>query len=171
MKDKIRSIELALENEIQERNFYLLHSAKTENPVGKRMFARIAEDEQEHLVRLQGIYKELSAQGRWPEHVSAEINNTDIMQFLVDTVRACGDTETVVSNDCDAIRIAIAFETKGYTFYQSLNTAAEAIEEKNFFSRMAAMEREHFLSLRETLLYLEDPAQWFFQQEKPGLEG
>ena len=38
MLDKISSIKLALENELQERNFYLTQSRRTINPAGKAMF-------------------------------------------------------------------------------------------------------------------------------------
>ncbi|MCP4751196.1 MAG: hypothetical protein GY866_09900 [Proteobacteria bacterium] len=45
---KIKAIEIALRNEIGERDFYRRQSEKTENPLGKKMFATIAAEEDEH---------------------------------------------------------------------------------------------------------------------------
>jgi rubrerythrin len=171
MKNEFKSIDLALDNEIHERNFYLLHGSKATNPVAKGMFARIAEDEQEHFERLQKIHGELSAKGKWPEYITSDSSDTVVMQHLFNIAQSTGDTSPVDPDERDALRVAIDFETKGYTLYENLSTGAESPEEKFFFARMAAMELEHFLSLRETLLYLEDPAQWFFVNEKPALEG
>jgi rubrerythrin len=171
MKNEFKSIDLALENEIHERNFYMLHGSKATNPVAKGMFARIAEDEQEHFERLKKIHGELSARGAWPEYIASESSDTVVMQHLFDIARSAGDKSPADPDETEALKLAIDFETKGYTLYENLSTAGESREEKFFFSRMAAMELEHFLSLRETLLYLEDPAQWFFVHEKPALEG
>jgi rubrerythrin len=171
MKNDFKSINLALENEIHERNFYAQQGSKATNPVAKGMFDRIAEDEQEHFESLKKIHGELSAKGTWPEYITSDSSDTVVMQHLMDIARSTGDNSPFDPDERDALKVAIDFETKGYTLYENLSTEGESPEEKFFFSRMAAMELEHFLSLRETLLYLEDPAQWFFQHEKPALEG
>lgn len=171
MVAKIKAIELALENELQERNFYINQSKRTNHPVGKQMFTRIAEDEDEHYIRLNKIYLELSRQGKWPETVSTTIQNTNIMEVLLNIAKSVDFTASPDDDDRQALRIAIDFETQGYTDYMNLSDSAENQAEKDFFSRLAAIENEHLLSLKETLLYFEDPAAWFSQQEKSGLEG
>jgi len=171
MEQKIKSIALAIQNELQEREFYLRQSRKTDNPVGRTMFIRIAEDEDEHYRRLQKIHKELSAQGTWPETVPAVIKKTDLMKALVRIAGAAGATPAASRDDIEALKIAIDFETKGYNFYTKLSTTAEAASEKEFFHLLASMEWEHLLSLKETLHYFESPGDWFAEREKPGLDG
>jgi len=135
------------------------------------MFESIAEDEQQHYERLQRIHQELTAQGRWPEEVAAEINGIDLRQLLADIVRSSGDAVSATADDRDALKTAIDFETKGYAFYLGLSNKATSPAEQTFFRRIAEMEREHFLSLRQMLLYFEDRAVWYAELEKPLLEG
>jgi rubrerythrin len=167
----LKAIEVALENEIQERNFYLKHGRMTKNPVGKEMFQRIAEDENEHYERLQKIHRELSSNGTWPETVSASIQGTNVMGILHTMKKTFSAIPPSDRDDIEAVRIAIDFEIKGYTFYSSLAYNAATDGEKNFFRMLASMEREHSQSLKETLQYFEDPAIWFAEREKPAIEG
>lgn len=171
MQTKLKAIEVALENEIQERNFYLQHGRMTKNPVGKQMFQRIAEDENEHYERLQKIHLELSSRGTWPETVSASIQGTNVMDVLLTMKKTFNTIPPSDRDDIEAVRIAIDFEIKGYTFYAGLANSADTDSEKNFFNMLASMEREHSQSLKETLLYFEDPAIWFAEREKPAIEG
>ncbi len=133
MKNEFKSIDLALENEIHERNFYLLHSSKAKNPVAKGMFARIADDEQEHFERLQRIHGELTARGTWPEYITSDSSDTVAMQHLFDIARSTTDKSPVDPDDHDALKVAIAFETKGYTLYENLSTCGRISRRKIFF--------------------------------------
>jgi len=44
-------------------------------------------------------------------------------------------------------------------------------KEKAFFNLIASVERDHFLSLRDTEEFLTDPASWYQNMEKPMLDG
>jgi len=171
MEHTIKSIETALENEIRERDFYLHQSQKTADPVGSQMFARIAEDEQEHYHRLKALHDELSRHGKWPESIPVPLKDTTIKESLKNIV-SNADAEAIANaDDREAVRIAINFETKGYHFYSRLKERAESRVVRDFFDRLASIEYEHLTSLKETLLFLEDPATWYEQQEKPHFEG
>ncbi|MEI6125451.1 MAG: hypothetical protein WCQ99_02755 [Pseudomonadota bacterium] len=171
MNEKLRLIDVALENEIHEWHFYQQHSCKMHNPAGKQMFARIAEDEREHLLQLHLIHEEVSARGRWAEYSAPFVHGTDIRQFYIDIAKTSADIVPATAEDREAISAAIDFELRGYTFYHNLSRSAETHAEHVFFVRLAEMEREHFLSLKESQLYFEDPGQWVAQHEKQSLEG
>jgi len=171
MQGKIKSIEIALENELQERDFYLAHSRRTKNAVGKAMFEHIARDEDEHYLRLKDTHERLIQAGTWPERISIRIHDINIMDVLLKAADTARSSAPADSDDRDALKTAIEFETKGYGFYQNLSTNAASESERNFFEHLASMEREHLNSLKETLLYFEDPANWFALHEKPGLDG
>ena len=47
-KDRLDALDVALGNEIREREFYLANERRTKNPVGKAMFKKIAEEEIGH---------------------------------------------------------------------------------------------------------------------------
>ncbi len=171
MNQTISSISVARENELQERDFYLRHSRRTRNPVGRAIFEYIAHDEEEHYQRLKALHQHLTATGAWPETLSVTIQDTNILDILLRTASAARSDAPADPDDREALAIAIEFETKGYTFYTSLSKSAESVLEKKFFDHLASMEREHLNSLRETLLYFENPHDWFAQREKPLLEG
>jgi rubrerythrin len=170
MENTIKSIEIALENELKERDFYLKHRRRTQTLVGRMMFASIARDEDEHYIRLKSIHAELSKQGKWPEAISA-VKGTKVKTVLNDVLKGVEKSASPDADDREAVNIAIDFETKGYNFYSKLRDSAETEAEKSFFECLATIENEHLSSLKETRLYFEDPATWLEQHEKPHFEG
>ena len=71
----------------------------------------------------------------------------------------------------EAIEIAIDFEKKAQQFYAKLAREASHPNEITLFEQLAALELEHQLSLQHTLLYYENPADYFQEIEKPNFEG
>ena len=171
MEDKIKALTVALENELNERNFYLAQSEKTDNPVGKKMFLQIAVEEEEHYRRLQRIHEELSRQGKWPDTVSTIVGASNILETFRKIASLAKKTPAASRDDIEALNIAIQFETKAHSFYTTLCTAAETGAEKEFFQLLASVEWEHLLTLKESLLFFENPADWFAEHEKSQLEG
>ena len=171
MESKMKAIEIALENELKERDFYLAQSEKTKDPVGKKMFAAIAADEDEHYEKLKNIHKEMEAKGKWPTDVSVIIQDTDVRKVLQDLPKLANKTSDATSDDKAAIKIAIDFEKEAHKFYTELKNKATDSQEKSFFGHLAQIEWEHVQSLEDTLLYFEDPETWYEQQEKPLLDG
>ncbi len=170
MENRIKSIEIALENETKERDFYLRHAQRTQNPVGKQMFESIAQDEQEHYNRLKQLHEELSKQGKWPEETRLVINHMNIKEVLATVPNLADKSAATDADDIEAVKTAIEFESKAYNFYSKLKDRAETEAERNFFDRLALVEREHMVSLKNTLLFFEDPATWYEEHEKPHFE-
>jgi rubrerythrin len=171
MESKMKAIEIALENELRERDFYFKQADKTSNSVGKKMFAAIAEDENEHYKKLKTIHQELEKSGKWPTNVSVIIKDTDVREVLKDLPKLAEKTTSTTSDDKAAIKIAIDFEKKAHMFYTDLRNKAVNSQEKSFFDHLASIEWEHAQSLEDTLLFFEDPATWYEQKEKSQLDG
>ena len=74
-------------------------------------------------------------------------------------------------DDLKAIRTAIDFEEKGALHYAKLRDEVSDPKEKGFFDLLATIEREHFLSLKDTEEYLIDPASWYTKVEHHVLDG
>lgn len=168
MENRLQSIEIALNNELKERDFYLEHSKRTTNPVGKQMFESIAGDEDEHYQRLKELHGQLSEKGTWPEMLS--VSDTTAGHVLDNVKGLVDETSSADADDKKAIEIAIDFESKGFAFYTKLAETADTPKEKSFFEHLAAIEKEHLLSLKDTLLFLEDPKSWYEEHEKPHFE-
>jgi hypothetical protein len=55
--------------------------------------------------------------------------------------------------------------------YTKLGEESTDPREKEFFNLIASVERQHFLSLCDTELFLTDPATWYQNVGKPLLDG
>lgn len=171
MKPSLKAVEIALENELNEKDFYLEQGHRVTNPVGKKMFETIAAEEEKHHQQLLEIHKTLEKTGQWPESISPVVNETDIKSGLKNLISSFENSAESTADDKDAIKIAIEFERKAYEFYQDLIKKTDSPDETRFFAYMAAIEHKHVVSLEDTLLYLEDPASWLMTAEKALLDG
>ncbi len=169
--DEVKSIEIALENELRERDFYLEHSRRTQNPLGKEMFASIAEDENEHYTRLKDLHEQMLRLGTWPETIPATVADTSIRDIIKNIPKLADTSARSDTDDIQAVKTAIDLETKGYEFYSRLADNAGTPAAAEFFRHLARIEREHCTSLKESLLFFENPQAWFEQNEKPHFEG
>ena len=169
--ERIKSLEVALNNEDQERNFYLQHKERTNNPVGKLMFGTLANDESEHYQRILELHEKLTKEGKWPETIPLKVKGTEVKSVLkgvIDSVEKSPETD---KDDIEAIKIAVDFESKGVSFYENLHKSVDDPLEKEFYGMLASIEREHFLSLQDTYEYFQDPEGWYLTKEKPHLNG
>jgi len=165
------ALEIALDNESRERDFYLKHAERTQNSLGKSMFASIASDEDEHYNRILNLHKRLIQEGKWPETVPIEVKGTEVKKVIQKVVEAVDATAQADRDDKEAVKIAIDFETKGEKFYGDLAKSVENPMEKQFYEFLASIEREHRLSLQDTLEYFQDPAGWFRVKERHHIDG
>jgi rubrerythrin len=170
-KQRIAALEVALQNEINEREFYLKHAGRTSNSIGKAMFLKIADDELEHYQRLEALHEKWQKKDTWPESIPLTIRVTDIQSFLKEVVRGVEESPMADTDDLDAIGIATVFEAKGSEAYLKLSRSVSDAREKAFFELLASIEREHYLSLKDAEEYMRDPSSWFTKREHHGLDG
>lgn len=170
-KQQLDALEVALNNEQKERAFYLENAKRTKNPVGKAMFEQIADDELEHYERLKELHSRWKKDEKWPDTVSLTVKKSNTRDLFA---RAVGKGGTIPAGDADdlkAVRIAIDFEAKGIQHYADLRDGSSGEKERAFFDLLSSMEREHFLSLKDTEEFLTDPVSWYRRTESPGLDG
>jgi len=168
---RMSALEVALTNEANEREFYLAHAARTKNPAGKAMFEQIAADELEHYNRLKALHEKWKANERWPETIPLTVKGTDVRNMLKGILLKAKDAPVGDADDLKAIEEACDFEAKGEKLYREMSEASADEREKKFFSLLAGIEREHYLSLKDTDEYLRDPSSWFAKKERHGLDG
>jgi rubrerythrin len=168
--DRMSSIEFAYKNEQTEMDYYLKQAQRSKNDVVKRLFETLAADEQEHMQVITLLHEKLVADGAWPPDVPIRVGKTSIGYILDQLPR---NKHFQVEHDVDdmtALKAAIDFEENGIKFYKELAGKCENPQEMQFFDFLAEMEREHFLSIQDSILFLEDPATWFATKEHSGLE-
>ena len=170
-KERLSALEVALNNETREREFYLKNAKRTKNALGKRMFQQIGDDELEHYERLKQLHQKWVKQEKWPETVPLKVKDTIVKDVLLEFVKKVDQTAKGDSDDLDAIRTAIDFEAKGAKFYAELRDSVTSSAEKQFFDLLSNMENEHYLSLKDTEEYFIDPASWYRVKERHTLDG
>lgn len=170
VKERLNALETALNNEMKEREFYLINAEKTTNPLGKAMFKQIADEELEHYERLKELHARWVKQDKWPETIPLEVNNTNIREILSGMQKDMDRSAKTDAGDLEAVRTAIAFEEKGFLFYQELRDSSTDPRERKFFDLLSMIEHEHYLSLRSAEEYFTDPVSWFTRMEHHALD-
>ncbi len=170
-KERLNALEVALNNEMRERKFYLKNAKRTKNPLGKKMFQQIGDDELEHYERLKQLHQKWAKQEKWPETVPLKVKDTIVKDVLLEFVNKVDVTGRGDSNDLEAVRTALDFEAKGAKFYAELRDSVSNAKEKDFFDLLSKMENEHYLSLKDTEEYFIDPASWYRKVEHHTFDG
>lgn len=170
-EQRLNALEVALSNEMRERQFYLQHAQRTKNPLGKAMFQQLGDEELEHYERLRELQGKWEKQEKWPETVPLQVKGTVVKDILKDLLKQGEKMPEGDDDDLQAVRVALDFEAQGAKFYASLRDSVIDPKEKKFFDLLAAIEHEHYLSLKDTEEYLVDPVSWFRTREHHGLDG
>jgi rubrerythrin len=168
---QLNALEVALNNEVREREFYYENAKRTRNPVGKAMFKQIGDDELEHYKRLQKLHETWVKAKKWPEKVPLKVKDTVVRDILKDALKKAAKLPKGDDDDLKAVRTAIDFEAKGEKHYAKLRDAVTDPREKAFFDLLSKMEREHFLSLKDVEELMTDPVSWYRKKEHHGVDG
>ncbi|MBM4053948.1 MAG: hypothetical protein FJ264_04580 [Planctomycetes bacterium] len=157
----VRSIALQMEKD--GAKFYGDLANKTLHPIGKAMFRSFAEDEKQHIKRLQAL---LSADKSAP---SGEKTVDTPKKRLITVFQSMGNelkkTVTMNTNDIDAVKLAIKLEEEGLKFYEKTAKESEDEKEKKSFRFLADEEKIHLNVLKNTLEYIEDKERWEAEKE------
>ncbi len=124
-QERLNALEVALNNEMREREFYLKHAERTSNPVGKAMFQQIADEELEHYERLKQLHQSWQDQGKWPETVPLVVAESNLENTLREVIRQLNQAEPGDDDDLQAVRTAIGFEAEAGKFYEKLRDAID----------------------------------------------
>ena len=170
-KERLNALEVALNNEMREREFYLKNAERTKNALGKAMFQQIGDEELEHYERLRQLHQKWEKQEKWPETVPLKVKDTIVKNILANLLQKVDEMRGGDDDDLEAVRTAIDFEAKGAKYYADLRDMVSDPKEKQFFDLLARIENEHYLSLKDTEEYLTDPASWYRKVEHHGLDG
>jgi rubrerythrin len=169
--DYMASIELAMKNEKTEMEFYQNEAKRSNNQLAGKMFSKLADEEKEHMIRITELNDKLLSEGKWPKDIPIQVSDTNVRQVLDEMVSKIGSSGNHDDDDVKALEKAVEFEAKGALFYSELSRACQNPMEKNFFEFLSRIEREHQLSLADSLAYLKDPDGWMMQHERAGLDG
>jgi len=172
--NSLDTLELALNSEKREMEFFLKHAQKIKNPLGKAMMHDIAEKGRENYLRLKSL-----CEMRPNKRVADKTAGRDDKSVYVDLGDM--DYEEKISRDMNAaladyddfkiIEVATRLVGKAANFFARVGEAHADPKEKEFLLTLAHAERENFLNLKDIEEYLKDPVSWFAEMEHHGLDG
>lgn len=160
VRDRINSIEFAVNNEIREREFYLKNARAANNPVSRATFEALADEELEHIERLKELHQALSREGRWPDDFNLTIRASKTSAILSDFTNRYKEVFETEPEILEAVRTAIESEAESAKFYVRLRDMVENPMEREFFNRLAEVEMDHCRALKNTEQFLADPEVW-----------
>ena len=161
----MKAVEMAMKMEQEAVEFYTRCADKTSNPVGKKMFLSIADDEKHHIACAMNVQK---GKAFTPAKATPLEDMKKIFdQNKQDMLRRVAST----ADELDAFVVAMKMEDQAIAFYKKASSQAATAEEKNFFDCLIRDEEEHFSIFQNTYSFLSDTGNWFMWDEHSIVEG
>jgi len=175
MKEKTEktteALNKALQMEIEGQEFYDKAGKKSENPLAKKLFQHLVEQENVHIQRINDIFQDIKNRAGWPEKESTFKHQISLRGVFREAIENMTSEVKVSSSEIEALQTAMSMEDKSYSFYKSRDEEATSSAEKSFYQALTAEERDHYLTLLDSYEYLTDPEGWFTKTEHWGLDG
>jgi rubrerythrin len=137
---------MAIQTEIDGRNFYQEFAARTGDANARAMFERLAQDEVRHLELLRNTQAMLEESGQWAEYQSLDLEPIEGAPiFSRERVE-----ENIVdyTSDLSALRVAYLIEKDAVDFYSRAARQADEANARRMFDDLAEMERGHLRLLQ-----------------------
>ena len=143
------ALEMTLALERRGHSFYTHASKKTKDPTGRRMFEELAEEESEHMDRLQEEYRTLLAEHRWLRREPARL---PVSRKIADEIFPERELLSVDVQDSmthlEALGLAMDLEKKSHQFFNKFAKQLEDPRGRKIFRDFAREERSHLEGLR-----------------------
>ena len=161
----------ALEIEVAEKGYYEKAAASATNSLARKLFERLAFEEDAHAKKFRELETQLGKSDDWPSGEAPSWEGKELKLVLAGLKSASPQDVKVARTELDAMRAAMGRELQAYDMYRARSEESTSPAEKRFYQVLAGEERMHHLALLDSYEYLTDPAGWFTVKEKWTLEG
>jgi rubrerythrin len=138
MKTYKEILEMAVENEVDARDFYKGAAEKVQDKNLKKTFEDLAKEESKHKALLQGYLENDMQNMKFKENKDFQLSETV--------------EEKTLSTDMsfkDAIALAMKKEEEAMNMYRQFAEASEGEEQKETFRELVKMEQQHKTRLED----------------------
>lgn len=156
----------ALEFEKKGKEIYEDVAKSTFNPMVKKTFEYLAREEENHIAE---IMKYIESQELDREFKGACMK--DVEKFFNMTINEYKGGIEFSEDDKNAYENAMDLEESSYDYYKDQRENAEDERLREFFTFVMEQENAHYLMLEKTLRFIEDPANFFVENEEWNFEG
>ena len=167
----IKSLQTAIQMEIDGKEYYLKASQESSNELGKKLLQSLAAEEDLHRKTFEKIHDAIRSQKSWPETDFQPDGGRGLRTLFAKATEEIDYNIKAPATELDAVQTAMTMENKTYDFYKTQSQIATYDAEKGFYESLAAQEREHHQILLDYYEYLKDPTAWFVKEEHPSLDG
>ncbi|MFC1970680.1 ferritin family protein [Chloroflexota bacterium] len=165
------AVQMAIQMEIDGKEFYLKASQASNNKLGKDLLQSLAAEEDIHRQKFEEIYDTISRKKAWPDIDFQHDGGRKLRTIFARAIENNESGITTIPTELDALQTAMAMENKTLDYYQSRSKLANYDAERNFYEALSIQEGEHHRILLDYYEFLKDPASWFVQKEHPSLDG
>ena len=167
----MEALQIAIQMEVDGKEYYLKASQKSSNELGKKLLASLAAEEDTHRQKFEEIYDAIRNKRIWPTTNFQPDGGKRLRTIFARATEEMDSNIKTLATELDTIQTAMDMENKSYDFYKSQWENATYTAERDFYETLATEEREHHLILLDYYEYLKDPAGWFVSKEHPSLNG
>lgn len=156
------ALRVAIEFEHNGEAFYRQLIDKVTDPFAKRILGFLAEEEVEHVRKIEAFNDHLLGNGEFSFEQECSLDLTDRIQALVE--QRMKDAEKNVeplADDIDIYDIALTLEQRSYELYERALGETDDERVETFFRFMLSEEQQHYDLLANSKKYLTDPAYYF----------
>ena len=137
--------------------FYQQAAEKTVNPIGRRVFLSVMDDEKRLLEDFRGIPKE--------RHLGTRgTASTRVIKGFLKKIKATTD-------DVEALKIAMDMEKESIGLYEKLSKKVRTLKEKALLKSLLNEEQQRYAEFSDTCLFLSDSRSWFMWDEHSIMDG
>lgn len=161
----IEALQLAIQMEVEGKEFYQQASQKSNNKLAKELFQNLANEEDIHRKKFEEVYEAVRKGQDWPDVEPPSEKAKSLKSIFAEATKELGSRIKAAESELEAVKIAMDMEIKTYDLYRSRSEQSALPREKQFYQTLAAEERGHHLALLDSYEYLSDPAGWFVMKE------
>lgn len=170
----LKSLELAIQTEMDGKKFYEEARAKASNPLAKSLFTALGKEELYHVEIIQRFHKELQEKGEWPEVEVAQEHRDfpGVVKTVFQEAMEHFDQEVPVDGDAlEAYKMAMDLEQRAYNMYKRLKSETTDDRARKLYAFMEIQENQHYTFLEDSYKYLSNPLEFFDEEHYPHFEG
>ena len=167
----LQALQIAIRMEIDGKEFYLKTSRESSNELGRKLLESLSAEEDIHRQKFEKIYEAIRSKKDWPAMELSSEQSQGSKTVFAEAIGQIGSDIKPRTTELDAVETAMAMENKTYDYYKNQEDKAVYDAEKDFYDKLAAVERGHHQILLDYYEFLKDPAGWFVKKEHPSLDG
>ena len=161
--DLREAFQTALEFEQKGHDIYAATAGKTVNPIVKRTFNYLAQQEIYHIKEIKEYVKKLD-DGHKVELLGDTAEQTK--QFFTMTTQQFKQKTELSNDDIKAHETALELEQSAYDFYKEHHAQTDDADLRKFFHFLMKQENAHYEFIQKSYEFIKNPIGFYTEDEK-----